>query len=142
MSATLTLVKPGSGAICFRWAGKTIDEADMRLMTIAAAVSGLLAASLGSHAPAVAQSNPEARGEAIAQRLCARCHAIGREDASAMGLAPPFRDLPKRYPVDHLAEALAEGIVTGHPAMPQFTFTPREIGALLSYISSLAPQRK
>jgi cytochrome c len=59
-----------------------------------------------------------------------------------MGLAPPFRDLPKRYPVDHLAEALAEGIVTGHPAMPEFTFTPREIEALLSYLSSLAPERK
>jgi hypothetical protein len=56
-----------------------------------------------------------------------------------MGLAPPFRELPKRYPVDHLAEALAEGIVTGHPAMPEFTFTPREIEALLSYLSTLAP---
>ena len=37
-----------------------------------------------------------------------------------MGLAPPFRDLPKRYPVENLAEALAEGIVTGHPARPRF----------------------
>jgi hypothetical protein len=54
-----------------------------------------------------------------------------------MGLAPPFRDLTKRYPVDNLAEALAEGIVTGHPAMPHFTFEPREIDALLRYISSL-----
>jgi cytochrome c len=59
-----------------------------------------------------------------------------------MGLAPPFRELPKRYPVDHLAEALAEGIVTGHPAMPEFTFTPREIEALLSYLSTLAPEKK
>ena len=68
------------------------------------------------------------------------CHQ--REGESPMGLAPPFRELPKRYPVDHLAEALAEGIVTGHPAMPEFTFTPREIEALLSYLSSLAPERK
>lgn len=56
-----------------------------------------------------------------------------------MGLAPPFRDLPKRYPVENLAEALAEGIVTGHPAMPRFTFDPPEIDALLTYIASLAP---
>ena len=41
-----------------------------------------------------------------------------------MALAPPFRLLPQRYPVEHLAEALAEGIVTGHPAMPQFKFHP------------------
>jgi hypothetical protein len=29
-----------------------------------------------------------------------------------MNLAPPSRSLPLWYPVDHLAEALAEGIVT------------------------------
>ena len=91
--------------------------------------------------PALAQS-PESRGEAIAQRQCARCHAIGREGDSPMGLAPPFRELPKRYPVENLAEALAEGIVTGHPAMPRFTFTPREIDALLTYMASLAPPKK
>jgi hypothetical protein len=52
--------------------------------------------------------------------------------------APPFRVLPQRYPVQNLAEALAEGIVTGHPMMPEFTFAPDEIDALLTYIDSLA----
>ena len=56
-----------------------------------------------------------------------------------MALAPPFRVLPQRYPVDHLAEALAEGIVVGHPLMPEFTFDPPEIDALLTYIESLSP---
>jgi mono/diheme cytochrome c family protein len=32
---------------------------------------------------------------------------------------------------------LAEGIVTGHSAMPEFTFQPNEIDALLTYIASL-----
>jgi mono/diheme cytochrome c family protein len=59
-----------------------------------------------------------------------------------MGLAPPFRDLSKRYPVEFLAEALAEGIVTGHPAMPRFTFEPREIDALLTYMGSLGPGKR
>jgi hypothetical protein len=54
-----------------------------------------------------------------------------------MGLAPPFGDLSKRYPIETLGEALAEGIVVGHPAMPHFTFEPREIDALLAYIASL-----
>lgn len=53
--------------------------------------------------------------------------------------APPFRLLPQRYPVEHLAEALAEGIVTGHAAMPQFVFDPPEIDALLAFIDSLGP---
>jgi hypothetical protein len=54
-----------------------------------------------------------------------------------MGLAPPFRDVSKRYPIEALGGALAEGIVVGHPAMPHFTFEPREIDALLAYIASL-----
>jgi mono/diheme cytochrome c family protein len=109
---------------------------------IGVAVAGLLAVTPGSVAPAFAQSSPAARGAALAQKLCARCHAVKRQGESPMGLAPPFRDLPKRYPVENLAEALAEGIVTGHPAMPQFTFTPREIEALLTYIAGLAPAKK
>jgi hypothetical protein len=56
-----------------------------------------------------------------------------------MGLAPPFRTLSQRYPIETLAEALAEGIVTGHPEMPQFVFQPRDIDALLGYIAGLAP---
>ena len=87
--------------------------------------------------PAGAQVSVIERGADIAAKQCARCHAIGRSGESPMSLAPPFRDLSKRYPVDNLAEALAEGIVTGHPAMPRFTFEPREINALLAFMDSL-----
>ena len=47
--------------------------------------------------------------------------------------------LPQRYPVEHLAEALAEGIVVGHPLMPEVSFDPPEIDALLTYVESLSP---
>ena len=104
-------------------------------------VLGALGSAAVLAAPAAAQSTPSARGQAIAERLCARCHSIRDQGDSPMGLAPPFRDLAKRYPIEHLAEALAEGIITGHPAMPAFTFEPRDIEALLSYISSLQPSR-
>jgi cytochrome c len=79
-----------------------------------------------------------ARGRAIAEQNCGRCHATGPAGASPLELAPPFRVLPQRYPVENLAEALAEGILTGHAAMPEFRFQPDEINALLSYIASLA----
>jgi cytochrome c len=101
-----------------------------------AACAGLGALTLQA-AYVLAQSSPSARGEAIAHKYCARCHAVGETGASPMGLAPPFRDLSKRYPIENLQEALAEGIVVGHPAMPRFTFEPREINALLTYISGL-----
>ena len=90
-------------------------------------------------APATAQSPLIQRGQVITEQLCARCHSVAAAGDSPMRLAPPFRLLPQRYPVEHLAEALAEGIVTGHPAMPQFKFSPAEIDALLSFIDSLAP---
>ena len=89
--------------------------------------------------PAFSQAISVDRGRALAQKHCARCHAIGGKGASPMGLAPPFRTLSQRYPIDTLAEALAEGIVTGHPAMPQFVFDPRDIDALLNYIAGLSP---
>lgn len=95
-----------------------------------------LAALLAVSAPLAAQPSVEKGGE-IAARLCSRCHAVGRKGASPLGIAPRFRDLHKRYPVENLAEALAEGIVTGHPAMPRFVFSPAEIDALISYMQSL-----
>jgi mono/diheme cytochrome c family protein len=82
------------------------------------------------------------RGEVIAKRLCVRCHATGLTDACPVGRAPAFRDLSKRYPVEHLAEALAEGIVVGHSGMPQFTFEPDDIDALLSYLGGLSRQQR
>lgn len=91
--------------------------------------------------PATAQS-PEEQGRSIAAKHCARCHAIGPEGESPQPLAVPFRELPRRYPVEQLAEALAEGIVTGHPMMPEFTMDPPQIEALLAYLHSLAPERR
>jgi hypothetical protein len=38
-----------------------------------------------------------------------------------------------------LVQALAEGVMTGHPAMPNFGFEPRNIGALLPYFDTLSP---
>jgi mono/diheme cytochrome c family protein len=101
-------------------------------------VSGAFTFAIALTTLATADESPEERGRAIAETKCARCHAIGTAGESPVALAPPFRVLPQRYPVDHLAEALAEGIVVGHPMMPQFTFDPPEIDALLTYIESLS----
>lgn len=89
---------------------------------------------------ALAQQAPKPveEGKAILEKNCARCHATGTADASPLAQAPAFRDLNKKYPVDQLAEALAEGITTGHADMPEFIFEPGEIDAILAYLESLA----
>jgi mono/diheme cytochrome c family protein len=84
-----------------------------------------------------AQAQSVSHGRAMAQAHCARCHAIGKTGASPLKAAPPFRTLHLRYPVEGLAEALAEGIVTGHRAMPEFRFEPDQIADLISYLKSL-----
>ena len=58
----------------------------------------------------------------IARTYCVNCHAIDKLSPSPLTIAPPFRDLHKKYPVEQLQEALAEGVVTGHPTMPEFRF--------------------
>lgn len=80
-----------------------------------------------------------ALGEAIAKRDCGGCHAVGPSDESRLPKAPRLRDLHRRYPVEQLGEALAEGIVVGHEPMPQWVFEPHEIEALITYLKSLEP---
>jgi mono/diheme cytochrome c family protein len=86
--------------------------------------------------PALAATLVE-QGRALVEANCARCHAIGKEGASPFAPAPPFRTLGRRYPLTDLEEALAEGIVTAHPAMPEFTFEPDEIDAIIAYLQSV-----
>ncbi|TYL91796.1 c-type cytochrome [Bradyrhizobium rifense] len=87
--------------------------------------------------PALAAPTAEQRGKAYARANCARCHAIDRRSESPLKIAPPFRTLHQRYPIDTLEEALAEGIYTGHADMPAFELDPDQIHNLLSYLKAL-----
>jgi cytochrome c len=87
--------------------------------------------------PAFAQSGNVAVGERFARTNCATCHAVGRVGESPLRIAPPLRELHHKYPVEHLAESLAEGIMTGHPTMPQFRLEPDEIGHFIAYLKTL-----
>ena len=68
---------------------------------------------------------------------CARCHAVDKVSPSPLAIAPPFRTLHERYPVETLEEALAEGIVTGHPSMPEFRFEPDQVGDFIAFLKTL-----
>ena len=79
----------------------------------------------------------ESRGEGLLTTNCSRCHAVGRTGDSTHPEAPPFRTLGQRYPIDVLAEALAEGLSSGHPDMPEFRFEIDDIDAILAYLNSI-----
>ncbi|MDX2309198.1 MAG: c-type cytochrome [Hyphomicrobium sp.] len=101
-----------------------------------AACSWMIAAS--SYA---ADDELVARGRSLAEEKCARCHALGLDDKSPHEKAPPFRDVVEIYPSEHLGEALAEGIVSGHPDMPVFVLSVPEVEGFLAYLASLAEAR-
>jgi len=84
------------------------------------------------------QRDPAAqRGFIFVKTNCARCHAIDKVSPSPLKVAPPFRTLHRRYPVDSLAEALGEGIVTGHPTMPEFQLDPGQVADVITYLKTL-----
>lgn len=98
----------------------------MRLFLVAA----LLVAPLPSAA------DPLKDGAALVNRNCASCHAVTQEDASPNPRAIPFRFLGRLYPIEHLEEALAEGIVVGHE-MPEFVLEVDQVNALILYLDSI-----
>ena len=87
--------------------------------------------------PAHALEPAEQRGLTFVTANCIQCHAVDRVSPSPLGIAPPFRTLHTKYPVENLAEALAEGIMTGHPTMPQFRLDPGQIGDVIAYLKTL-----
>jgi mono/diheme cytochrome c family protein len=102
-----------------------------------AALVGLFVAMAPFGDTLLGQESPEERGGAIARQHCARCHSIMPMGSSPTARAPPFRDLSKRYQLENLPLALAEGTIGGHVAM-RFNFEPREVEAVRAYIFGLA----
>jgi cytochrome c len=100
---------------------------------IRAAIFALVVAT----APCQAAETAAELGQAIVQDLCARCHAVGAAGESALSAAPPFRTLGQRFEISDLQEALAEGIVTAHPDMPEFAFAPEDVAAIIAYLESI-----
>ena len=100
-------------------------------------VGAVAAATLFTTAAIAEDAELVRRGEALVTGSCASCHAVGRTGASPRAEAPEFRFLGRRYPVASLQEALAEGTISGHADMPDFTFEPDEVGAIVAYLESI-----
>jgi cytochrome c len=78
----------------------------------------------------------EQRGLTFVRVHCSQCHSIDKVTQSSLRIAPPFRTLHQRYPVENLEEALAEGIVTGHPSMPEFRLDPGQIRDVIAFLKT------
>jgi mono/diheme cytochrome c family protein len=108
----------------------------MFLVRPSAAGGALIALALFCSPGPAGAENPQ-QGKRLALTYCARCHAIDKVSPSPLKIAPPFRTLHERYPVDTLEEALGEGIITGHPSMPQFRFEADQVGDFIAFLKTL-----
>jgi mono/diheme cytochrome c family protein len=126
-------MKPATSELTFseNWDGQMLDKASHQTIGIL----GLAAAMLAGIVPSCAANIDH--GRRLLSTHCARCHAIDKVSASPLAIAPPFRTLHERYPVETLEEALAEGIVTGHPSMPEFRFDGDEVGDIIAFLKTL-----
>ena len=139
MAPWLALKRPKSSAFVFiERVTVTVFRVKTGTPTLVQALRFLCLVWLtGSIAAAQTRAGVPERGEAFATANCAQCHAVGRTGTSPLAAAPVLRDIHRRYPVSQLAEALAEGITSGHSTMPEFQLNQPQIADLLAYLTTL-----
>jgi mono/diheme cytochrome c family protein len=113
-----------------------IDPMPFHLSSLGPLTAGFLLLSAGAVLPQDRHAI-ESRGGELLTTNCSRCHAVGRSGSSVHPEAPAFRTLGQRYPISALAEALAEGLSSGHPDMPEFRFEIDDVDAILAYLESI-----
>jgi len=77
-----------------------------------------------------------AKGEQLAQRMCASCHLVSAAQRQGNADAPPFATMA-RMP-NFSAERVAFFLLDPHPQMPALSLTRRETDDIAGYIASLA----
>jgi cytochrome c len=82
-------------------------------------------------------SDLERRGQALAERMCSPCHAIGKGGRSPHADAPAFHALDRRLDLDVFVDRLREGLMVGHADMPMFRFTREDARAFVLYLRSV-----
>jgi cytochrome c len=96
----------------------------------------LIAASLFLGSAALAQE-PAARGRALLEDNCGRCHAIDKTGDSPRAGALAFRTLGRSFEMDGFAAKLQGGLMSGHPDMPEFKFNEDDARAVATYLRSI-----
>lgn len=113
-----------------------VGSLSVRRLAVLGSALAAMATGAGAQEPSVQ------RGSTLVKRHCGGCHATGPSGASRHPAAPPLRELHRQYEPENLAEALAEGILTGHPAMPSFRFEPHDVRSIILYLNDIQERQK
>ena len=105
--------------------------------TLVWAVAIILTASQPSFAEERKLTPLQRQGHALAEQLCAQCHAVGTSGSSPHAAAPTFRSLARRVDLDTFMHRLREGLISGHSDMPTFRFKREDARALVDYLRAI-----
>lgn len=78
-----------------------------------------------------------ADGQAIVEKNCTACHAVGLTGESPRYDAPLLRNVLTDRDVEALRDDFREGIHVGADDMPDFDFGPLGTDAVIAYIESI-----
>jgi mono/diheme cytochrome c family protein len=107
----------------------------MRYANGLALAAALAAGAGGAAAQEIGQPQ---RGLAVAERLCADCHAITRKDAMSPNPAAPRFETIAASP-GMSSTALNAALQTSHRSMPNIVLEADEMRNVIAYILSLRP---
>jgi cytochrome c len=110
----------------------------LTMLAPALALTMVMATSAAAQSPLL---QSQAAGLELAKRNCAQCHAIAATGDSPLKGAPKFRDFSENIDMDQLANALRNGLLTHHPAMPELRLSPREIEQLGAYLRDVQTRK-
>jgi mono/diheme cytochrome c family protein len=98
--------------------------------------TSLLVGSFAVVGPSVSFAADPYQGKDIAERWCAGCHVVEREQKSpAIDQAPPFASVAGTPEFD--ANKLAILLLKPHPSMPRLALSREEVANLAEYILTL-----
>ena len=105
----------------------------MRMLYLSFMVIGGAVAAQQVHAQEF--GDPQ-QGRALAQQVCAECHAVGTADASSPNPRAPRFEAVAATP-GMTALALNAFLHTSHPSMPNLVLTADQSNGVIAYILSL-----
>jgi mono/diheme cytochrome c family protein len=101
------------------------------LNSLYVAVLAIFAAVAGRPALAADASN----GQQLAERWCAACHVVSRNQREASSDAPPFAEIANR--ANFREAGIAAFLLDPHAKMPNMNLTRFEAGDIAAYIGKL-----
>jgi mono/diheme cytochrome c family protein len=95
------------------------------------AAFGILVAIIAQPAFAADVSN----GERLAERWCAACHVVSRDQRQASSDAPPFEEIARRP--NFSETGMMTFLLDPHAKMPNMNLTRFEAGDIAAYLNKL-----